>query len=102
VDKLVGAALLAGAVPLDESIVLVSGRASFELVQKVLAAGVPILAAVGAPSSLAVDTAREYGATLLGFVRQGRFNVYSGGERVADAPAATPEPRGRRAGADHP
>ncbi len=82
VDKLVGAALIAGTLPLSDSLVLVSGRASFELVQKVLAAGVPILAAVGAPSSLAVDTARAYGATLLGFVRQGRFNVYAGGERV--------------------
>jgi FdhD protein len=83
VDKLVGASLLAGSLPLTDQVVLVSGRASFELVQKVLAAGVPILAAVGAPSSLAVDTARTYGATLLGFVRGGRFNVYAGGERVS-------------------
>jgi len=81
-DKLIGARVLADAVPLTNYLVLVSGRAGYELVQKAVAAGVPILAAVGAPSSLAAELARDANVTLLGFVRGGRFNIYSAPQRI--------------------
>ncbi|HKH56961.1 MAG TPA: formate dehydrogenase accessory sulfurtransferase FdhD [Rubrobacter sp.] len=81
-DKLVGWALLEGRLPLSEHVVLVSGRSSFEIMQKCLTAGVPIVSAISAPSSLAVDVAREFEMTLVGFLRGGRFNVYAGADRV--------------------
>ena len=85
VDKLVGWALMEGRLPLHGHVVMVSGRSSFEILQKCLAAGVPIVCAVSAPSSLAVALAREFHVTLIGFLRGERFNVYAGVERVRGA-----------------
>ena len=82
-DKAIGWALLNGTVPLTGCAAVVSGRASFELVQKCILAGIPILCAISAPSSLAVQLAQQFGLTLLGFVREGRANVYAGEERIA-------------------
>ena len=82
VDKVIGGLLLAGRLPAAELGLIVSGRASFELMQKALVAGMPLLAAVGAPSSLAVELAREFNVTLVGFLRGTTFNVYAAEERV--------------------
>jgi FdhD protein len=84
-DKVVGRALLDGLVPLGERILCVSGRLSFELVQKAAVAGAPILVGVGAPSSLAVSLADERGITLCGFARRGNVNVYTHPRRIQDA-----------------
>ncbi|MGW7099420.1 formate dehydrogenase accessory sulfurtransferase FdhD [Streptomyces sp. NPDC054838] len=82
VDKIIGRALQAGRLPLGGTVLLVSGRASFELAQKAVMAGIPVLAAVSAPSSLAVDLALESGLTLVGFLRGQDMNIYAGEERV--------------------
>ena len=82
VDKIVGRMLMREALPLSEHLLCVSGRTSFEIVQKALFAGIPIVAAVSAPSSLAIELAREYGVTLIGFIRGDGFNIYAHPERI--------------------
>ncbi len=82
-DKTVGAALMDGKLPLESNIALVSGRASFELVQKNIMAGIPVMAAIGAPSSLAIELAQSFNLTLIGFLKRDKFNIYSGAHRIA-------------------
>ena len=81
-DKLIGWAMLEGRLPLHDHVVMVSGRSSFEILQKSVTAGVPIVCAVSAPSSLAVDVAHQFNVTLVGFLRKNRFNVYNGADRI--------------------
>ncbi len=82
VDKVIGWAFLEDRLPLSDSILMISGRGSFEIQQKALAAGIPIVCAVSAPSSLAVDLARRFDQTLIGFLRESRFNIYSSAKRI--------------------
>lgn len=84
VDKVLGRALMDGELPATERLLVVSGRVSFEIVQKAVAAGVSGIVAVSAPSSMAVDLCEEYGLILIGMIRQDHFNVYAGAERVRD------------------
>ena len=82
VDKVVGWALLEGVLPLADRVLMVSGRSSYEIMQKALVAGIPVVCSVSAPSSLAVDVASRFGMTLVGFLRGERFNIYTGSERI--------------------
>ena len=84
VDKLIGSLFLSSKLPADDKIMVVSGRTSFEIVQKGIVAGIPIMVAVGAPSSLAVELANKYKMTLIGFASQTRFNIYSAPKRIVD------------------
>ncbi|RLD21225.1 MAG: formate dehydrogenase accessory sulfurtransferase FdhD [Bacteroidetes bacterium] len=83
-DKLVGSLVISNQVPVEEKVLMLSGRISFELVQKAINAGIAIIVAVGAPSSLSIDLAKEYGVTLVGFLKAKGFNIYTGSERIID------------------
>jgi FdhD protein len=91
-DKIIGAAFLGDYLPLHDNILFLSGRIGFELVQKALVAGIRIVIAVGAPSSLAVEMAKESGITLIGFLRGEKFNIYSGGHRIQLSPGKLNSP----------
>ena len=94
-DKLIGHHLMNGKLPLSDNLVLLSGRASWELLQKALVAGIPMVVAIGAPSSLAIALAQEFGMTLVGFARKDSLNIYAGEERVLISPGASARNRTR-------